>query len=194
MEDVWLGNWSSKRRSASEINPRANTFETNRKISELFRDLSNLQQACPLLEGDNWKAYSYRITSGRLMHLDFEISNDGETFDRLRHVSGIGKSTVDKIKEYFERGTFNRIEEFRVDPQRIAMKNMMGIWGVGEKTVSMTNNLSFGGLLPCVTSDNQFSLAGSRPCSGTWVFHHRRYSQGCPKRHDIIGSKSAGRC
>jgi Holliday junction resolvasome RuvABC DNA-binding subunit len=69
------------------------------------------------------------------MHLDFEITNDRPCFERLLKVSGIGERTVAKIHEYFERGTFDRIVEFKKDPQRVAMKVMMGIWGVGEKTV-----------------------------------------------------------
>ena len=71
------------------------------------------------------------------MHLDFEITNDRACFSRLLKVSGIGARTVAKIQEYFERGTFDRIVEFEKDPQRMAMKNIMGIWGIGEKTVSL---------------------------------------------------------
>jgi Helix-hairpin-helix domain len=146
MEDLWLGCCISNKtlavsRLVPQPGPRPHDFTTNQKVADLFRTLSNLQQSCPLMEGDSWKAYSSRVVAGRIMHLDFEITNDRMCFNRLLKVSGIGQRTVAKIQEYFERGTFDRIVEFEKDPLRVAMKNMMGIWGVGEKTVSVNSPL-----------------------------------------------------
>lgn len=110
-------------------------FERNKQIAEVFRTLSNLHQSCPLLEMDQWKAYMFRIIAGRLTYIDFEITNDPQTLNRLRKIQGIGSNSVDKIKEYLDTGTLRRIEEFKSDSKRVAMRNMMNIWGVGRKTV-----------------------------------------------------------
>ncbi len=110
-------------------------FKRNGEIAEVFRTLANLHQSSPLLEMDQWKSYMLRIIAGRLTNLDFEIKDDPQTLERLRNISGIGSNSVDKIQEYLESGTVTRIEEFKSDPKRVAMKNMMNIWGVGRKTV-----------------------------------------------------------
>ena len=52
-------------------------------------------------------------------------------------VPGLGNSTMNMIAEYMERGTISRIKWLTYDPTRIAMKNMMNIWGVGRVTVSL---------------------------------------------------------
>jgi hypothetical protein len=137
--DVWQGDLAKKRtverRKKQDTNGTAIKGETNEEIAEMFRTLANLHQSCPLLDSDPWKAYMFRIMAGRLTNLDFEITNSPQILDRLRQVSGFGSNSVDKIKEYLETGTMSRIEEFKSDPQRVAMKNMMDIWGVGRKTV-----------------------------------------------------------
>jgi DNA polymerase/3'-5' exonuclease PolX len=69
------------------------------------------------------------------MNLSFEISNNSDTLERLRTVKGIGSSSFEKIKEYLSTGSLSRIREFQTDPQRVAMKNMMDIWGVGRVKV-----------------------------------------------------------
>jgi hypothetical protein len=110
-------------------------FARNAEVAEVFRKLSNLHQSCPLLPVDNWKAYSFRVVAGRVLNLNFEVSDDPETLERLRNVTGIGSSSFVKIKEYLRTGSLSRIVEFQTDPRRIAMKNMMDIWGVGRVKV-----------------------------------------------------------
>jgi DNA polymerase/3'-5' exonuclease PolX len=105
------------------------------EVAEIFKHLSSLHQSSPLLPVDSWKSYMFRIVSGRIANLNFEISDDPDTLERLREVKGIGSSSFDKIKEYLSTGTFSRIKEFETDPRRIAMKNMMDIWGVGRVKV-----------------------------------------------------------
>jgi DNA polymerase/3'-5' exonuclease PolX len=112
-------------------------FSSNLKISEVFKKLGNLHQECPLLPVDNWKAYCFRVVAGCLQNLDYEISHD--TLDRLAGIKGIGTSSLDKIREYLDTGKLSRIEEFQTDPKRIAMKQMMDIWGVGRIKVSPLN-------------------------------------------------------
>lgn len=70
------------------------------------------------------------------MNLNFEISDDPDTLARLKAVKGIGSGSIDKINEYFSTGSLSRIREFQTDPKRVAMKNMMDIWGVGRVKVS----------------------------------------------------------
>ena len=137
--DLWHGDTSKRqcdgKQKSEKTGSRQTQFERNRAIAEVFRTLSNLHQSCPLLEIDQWKAYMFRIIAGRLCNLDFEICNDPVILNRLRKIPGIGSNSVDKIQEYLESGTLSRIQAFSSDPQRVAMKNMMNIWGVGRKTV-----------------------------------------------------------
>ena len=130
---------NSKRRriSGGSNSITTKSFQTNLKLSEEFKTLGNLHQECPLLPTDMWKGYCFRIVAGRLKHLDFEISI--HTLDRLKGVKGIGASCLDKIREYLEQDLdhLSRITEFQKDPQRIAMKNMMDIWGVGRIKVRL---------------------------------------------------------
>jgi len=186
-----MGSFSNKKsavhRRVSHTEPKVNNFETNHEIAELFRILSNLQQACPLLDGDSWKAYSSRVVSGRIMHLDFEITNDPECFTRLLKVSGIGSRTVAKIHEYFQHGNFDRIVEFQKDPQRIAMKNLMGIWGVGEKTVSFSISDQLSLLFDLLGPKFLLFLPtpGAESCSDKWLPHHRGRQESYPSRKTL---------
>lgn len=108
----------------------------NSALSEQFRILSKLHQKAPLLEADPWKAYTFNIISGRLRYLDFEVDNEPDTFEKLKKIKGFGESTLEKVKQFLEFGEITRIKEFERDPERIAMKNMMGIWGVGRREAS----------------------------------------------------------
>lgn len=110
-------------------------FQQNEELAAVFRKLSNLHQSSPLLETDQWKAYMFRVIAGRLLNLDFEIRNEPGILARLNKIPGIGINSVKKMKEYMETGTTSRIEEFKTDERRVAMKNMMAIWGVGRVKV-----------------------------------------------------------
>jgi hypothetical protein len=107
-------------------------FPRNVKCAEVFKQLSNLHQDMPLLDMDQWKSYCFRIVSGRLLHLDFEVDTDPTTLSRLRGIKGFGKSVVEKIEEILYTGTVSRLQEFQHDPNRVAMKNLTAIWGVGR--------------------------------------------------------------
>lgn len=131
---VWHGDVHKRRRISSDPvrEKQPLRYKRNLEIAEVFKTLSGLHQSCPLLEVDPWKAYMFRIVSGRIMNLDFEISRDPETLRRLSGIIGIGTGSMNKIKEYLETGTLTRIREFETDPQRVAMKKLMDIWGVGR--------------------------------------------------------------
>ena len=118
------------------IQTRRKVFQRNVQAAEAFKTLSNLHQEMSLLPTDTWKSYTFRIVAGRLLELEFEVSNDEATQQKLRSIKGFGKSVCEKIQECIECGTISRIQEFQSDPQRQAMKNLKDIWGVGTVRAS----------------------------------------------------------
>lgn len=117
-------------------------FRRNVQVAEAFKNLGNLHQSMSLIEADKWKSYCFRIVAGRLLELDFEVNSDEETMQRLLSIKGFGKGVCGKIQECIEYGTISRIQEFKSDPQRQAMKNLKDIWGVG--TVRATDLIDRG--------------------------------------------------
>ena len=115
---------------------RQNCFPRNVQVAETFKILGSLHQSMPLIPADYWKSYCFRIVAGRLLELDFEVDNDDETQRRLQSIKGFGKSVCEKIQECLNYGTIARIQEFKSDPQRQAMKNLKDIWGVGPVRAS----------------------------------------------------------
>jgi ribosomal protein S13 len=106
-------------------------FRRNVQVAEAFKNLASLHQSMSLIPADTWKSYSFQIVAGRLLELNFEVANDEETQRKLRSIKGFGKSVCEKIQECIEHGTISRIQEFKSDPQRQAMRNLKDIWGVG---------------------------------------------------------------
>jgi DNA polymerase/3'-5' exonuclease PolX len=112
---------------------RSNVYKTNQSLSEAFRTLSKRHQEMPLNgELDAWKSYSFQITAGRLLHLGFEIRDSPEVLRHLASINGFGSSTMDIITDYLRTQQCSRLRNLESDPDRIAMKNMMNIWGVGR--------------------------------------------------------------
>ena len=152
-KDWWLGRLppaltDAKKRAALEtkhpsknsrrpfaVPPAKQQALRNAALSEQFRVLSKLHQKAPLLELDPWKAYTFNLISGRLRFLDFEIE-DEEDVKRLKTIKGFGEGVLDKVTQFLKFGEITRIKEFEKDPERIAMRNMMGIWGVGRREAS----------------------------------------------------------
>ncbi len=118
------------------IKTRRKCFPRNVKVAEAFKTLADLHQSMYLISTDTWKSYCFRIVAGRLLELDFEVSDDLETQRKLMSIKGFGKGVCAKIQECIETGTISRIQEFYSDPQRMAMKNLTDIWGVGPVTAS----------------------------------------------------------
>lgn len=102
----------------------------------MFHKLAKLHQECALKKGDEYRALTNNLISGRVKYLDFEITPNN--LDRVEKIKGIGESSVGKMKEFFERGdgSCNRIEAFKEDKERMAVRAMQNIWGVGIKGVS----------------------------------------------------------
>lgn len=132
----------------------------NAELSELFLKLSKLHQSCPLFPEDTWKAYSFHVTAGRLRHLEFEITDDPALLTKIRQIRGFGDSTLRMIQEFLSTGTFQRIDAFEADRDRIAMKRMMAIWGVGRVKVNTRQilELSTGQAYNSLLSCHQFGL------------------------------------
>jgi hypothetical protein len=63
-------------------------------------------------------------------------ANPSALVPALEKIPGFSVSTIYMLKEFIQRGNIKRIENLQSDPIRIAMGNMMSIWGVGRATVS----------------------------------------------------------
>lgn len=104
-------------------------------LSNALLELSKLHQQMPLSSEDSWKSYAYNITGHRVRHLDFEITLEDESQQRLSTIKGIGKGTREKIIQFLRDGHIERVHEFQRDPNRKAMSNLMKIWGIGPSKV-----------------------------------------------------------
>ena len=101
-------------------------YYQNRRLSEHFAELSKLYRNCAFDAKDEWKSYTFSVLSGRLLRLDFEISTETESIDRLRKTKGFGKTSMCIIEQFLQEGTSQRLIEFDKDPKRRAMKVMIG--------------------------------------------------------------------
>jgi hypothetical protein len=127
----------TKRRRVQR-DPSNETPARNAQLADHFLTMSKLYKSSPLMPEDIWKAYMFHKIAGRLLCLPFLVSDEKMPLKKLLdQVPGLGNSTIAMIAEYIERGTISRIKWLKYDPTRIAMKNMMNIWGVGRVTVSL---------------------------------------------------------
>lgn len=130
-EDINIGD-SQGSHGSTKISRRTKpSFRLNNEVAASFKELSVLHQEMAVSNDDNWKAYSLRICASRLERLDFEVATDTETLHRLRRIKGFGDGTIDKIMQYLTEGKLRRIEEFKSDPDRLAIQRFTNIWGVG---------------------------------------------------------------
>lgn len=111
-------------------------FPNNLLIAEQLQILGKLHQKCPLSQDDMWKSYSLDKVAGRIKNLGFEVTLGPKSQAKLAQVWGVGQSTRGKINEILKTGTCARIQEFQTDEQRVAMKNLIGIWGIGRSTAT----------------------------------------------------------
>jgi hypothetical protein len=112
---------------------KARKFENNLKISEKFKELSELYQECQLDASDIWRAYSFRINAGRITRIPFEVSDDPVSLGKLKEITGFGSgSCLEIVEEFFREGDVRRLKILKATPQRVAMRNMTSIWGVGK--------------------------------------------------------------
>jgi DNA polymerase/3'-5' exonuclease PolX len=104
----------------------------NQKLADHFKKLSKLYQTAPIHDTDDWRAYSFSLTAGRLRLLDFDATDDPAALDRLSKTKGFGATTMSIIREFLQTGTSSRIKELENDENRVVMRRMMNIWGVGR--------------------------------------------------------------
>mmetsp|Transcript_44795 Transcript_44795/g.108695 ORF Transcript_44795/g.108695 Transcript_44795/m.108695 type:complete len:511 (-) Transcript_44795:66-1598(-) len=112
----------------------------NVELAAQFKELSVLHRSMAMAENDKWKAYSLGVCASRLLRLGFEVNDDPDTIRRLENIKGFGKGTIDKIKQYLEEGKLRRIEEFKKDPERLAIQRFTDIWGVGMSRAKELSN------------------------------------------------------
>jgi DNA polymerase/3'-5' exonuclease PolX len=102
-----------------------------------------MYEQSPYSPDDELKARQFHLIAGRLQKIDVEITKD-TPLRAIRQIPIIGLSTAFMIEEIVETGRLRRLEEFRRDPIRIAMRNLTAIWGVGRVTAL---NLLHGGYM-----------------------------------------------
>jgi DNA polymerase/3'-5' exonuclease PolX len=79
-------------------------------------------------KGFRRKAYLGAVAT--LKALTFRVTSLGDV-EGLRGISRTGTS-VEKIRELLERGTLQRLEEFRANPSRAACAELKTVWGLGD--------------------------------------------------------------
>ena len=136
LEDRMLGllTSGSVERSSSTVSRRR---RHNKQLAQVFRKLAKLLQEAPIQETDDWRAYMFSLIAGRLERIGFDIDfRDATKLQRFRETKGVGDSTVNIAREFLETGSVSRIDELINDPDRVAMRTMMKIWGVGKVTAT----------------------------------------------------------
>lgn len=85
--------------------------------------------------GDKWRHQAYQRSIISIKGLEFEITN----VKQVKGVKGIGKSIMNKIKEYLDTGQIRKVEEVKEyikqkvhkDKKETILEIFKGIWGVG---------------------------------------------------------------
>lgn len=122
-----------------------------------MEQLAIITRESALSDMDEWRSYSYMKASGRLKRLDFEIINHPDVWKKVESVNGIGKSIGSKLKEYLLTGKCQKLlhmtndpgkliviilyslilllltSQFMLSSERVAVRNMTQIWGIGSK-------------------------------------------------------------
>lgn len=82
---------------------------------------------------DNFRKIAYSKAIKELKNLKFNIKDINE----VKNISGIGKSILDKIKEYLETGNIKKVLDAKIcmnirDDKEKIIEDFLNIWGVGE--------------------------------------------------------------
>eukprot|EP00536_Pseudo-nitzschia_multiseries_P000545 jgi/Psemu1/282410/fgenesh1_pg.7_\ len=139
-KDRWYGYISKvkKRRRNSYNEPfskRQSVHQPLRNlgISQFFLKLSKTYEQTPYLPGDKLKARQYHLIAGRLQKIGFDIPPH-ITNRELKKIPFVGVSTAHMIQEILQTNRLRRLEHLQTDPIRIAMRDLMAIWGIGRAT------------------------------------------------------------
>jgi DNA polymerase IV len=93
----------------------------NEKLADLMNQLSNILSKL----GDNIKARAYAKAEETILSVTTDICSPEE----LNGKPGIGKTIMDKMKEYLERGTLDIIERERNKPENV----LSDVYGIGPQ-------------------------------------------------------------
>ena len=101
---------------------------------DIIENLGILAQYYKII-GDEWRKKAYQSAIFSIKGLDTEITS----IKQVESIKGIGKSIVNKIKEYLDTGQIRKVEEVKVhlkqkvhkDKKEAAIELFQGIWGVG---------------------------------------------------------------
>jgi len=106
-------------------------YSKNLELSDLLDRISKIYSESPLHDSDIWRGYTYKKAAGCLRYLDFEVDKDQKTLQKLRVIRGLGDKVLEHIIEYLTSNRSTLIQQLENDPKRVAVKKLMGIWGVG---------------------------------------------------------------
>ncbi|MCO5609376.1 hypothetical protein L7F22_063602 [Adiantum nelumboides] len=101
-------------------------FSLNMHITSILREMWELYES---VLGDEWRALTYRKAAIRLEKLPCKISS----MEDVKHVSGIGSSVIDKIKEILCTGKLQKLESLKADSKVRTLQHLASVWGVGPK-------------------------------------------------------------
>lgn len=98
----------------------------NTHITAILRELWDLYES---VLGDEWRALTYRKAAIRLENLPCQISS----MEDVKHISGVGSSVMEKIKEILCTGKLQKLESLKADPKVHTLQHLASVWGVGPK-------------------------------------------------------------
>jgi len=91
---------------------------------------------------DNFRRLAYGKAIKEINKLEFNIEN----IKQIKGIKGIGKSIIEKIKEYLDTGYVNKVEEIKLytenDKDKIITK-FLYIWGVGSVKANMLYDMGY---------------------------------------------------
>ena len=122
---------------------RGDAPKRNAGLSAMFDELADLQKQSALEKLDEWRAYTYTIVASRLRQLEFEVTPNPDILGSVRSIRGFGSGVMEKIKQFLATGTCEKLNELKVDPARVAVRELTNIWGVGPKTASTLVNRGY---------------------------------------------------
>ena len=122
---------------------RGDAPKRNVGLSAMFDELADLQKQSALEKLDEWRAYTYTIVASRLRQLEFEVTPNPDILGSVRSIRGFGSGVMEKIKQFLATGTCEKLNELKVDPARVAVRELCQIHGVGPKTASQLVNRGY---------------------------------------------------
>ncbi len=105
---------------------------TNKDLAAMFEELADLND---LVGGNAFKTRSYQRTARMLEGLREEIAEVAARGE-LMQLEGVGKATAEKIEQFLETGTCEKLEELRMQVPE-GLLEMLRIPGLGPKRAAL---------------------------------------------------------